>query len=232
MHNLNPQKLKVVVFDWDGTLAESRTPRLYSINKVMAEYGLPDWESTLNRQNQNLSFMDNFPLVFGSRAAEIYAKYSEVYKKYVGQMIYAFQGVNETLELLRQNNVLMAIMTNKDRRLLEFELPLLFEPSLFAKIVCGHEAAHDKPYAEHALCALNGLIKQQDINADTVWIVGDSVLDNMTAAAVGAKPIRICNGKCEYEKIEGAEVWYFNHFKDFYQQLNCELTGKHGNETD
>jgi len=225
MNNLNPQKLKVVVFDWDGTLAESRTPRLYSINKVMAECGMIDWESTRSRQDPMLSFMDNFPLVFGKEAGKMYRKYSKAYKKYVGQMIYAFEGVQETLDLLKQHHIKIAIMTNKDRKLFEYELPLLFDGSLFDKIVCGHEAAHDKPSAEHGLCALNGLITPEEINADSVWVVGDSILDNMTAVSMGAKAIRICNGKEEYEKIDNAEVWYFNQFNDFYAQLKQELSG-------
>ncbi len=219
MDRLDADKLKAAVFDWDGTLAETRTPRLWAVNQIMPEYGLPDWESTRDKQDKNLSFMDNFPLVFGDFAAEAYNRYAELYKANVARMIKVFPGVRETLRWLRQKQVKIAIMTNKDRRLLEFELPLLFDPGFFDRIVCGHEAAHDKPYGDHARLALAGLVEPHDISAQTVWVVGDSVLDNMCAEAVGALPVRIIGGCPEVEKIDSPDVVYFDTFEQFYRSL-------------
>ena len=56
MDKLDAGRLKAAVFDWDGTLAETRTPRLWAVNRIMAKYGLPDWESTREKQNKLLSF--------------------------------------------------------------------------------------------------------------------------------------------------------------------------------
>ena len=92
MDKLDAGRLKAAVFDWDGTLAETRTPRLWAVNRIMAKYGLPDWESTREKQNKLLSFMDNFPLVFGSRAEEAYREYAELYKANVARMIKTFPG--------------------------------------------------------------------------------------------------------------------------------------------
>ena len=219
MDKLDAGRLKAAVFDWDGTLAETRTPRLWAVNRIMAKYGLPDWESTREKQNKQLSFMDDFPLVFGSRAEEAYREYAELYKANVARMIKTFPGVRETLAFLRQKGVKIAIMTNKDRRLLEFELPLLYDVSLFDRIVCGHEAAHDKPCGDHARFALKGLVAESDIAPQSVWIVGDSVLDNMCAEAVGALPVRIVGGCPEVDRTGSPDVIYFNDFEQFYRSL-------------
>lgn len=219
MDKLDTGRLKAAVFDWDGTLAETRTPRLWAVNRIMAKYGLPDWESTREKQNKLLSFMDNFPLVFGSRAEEAYREYAELYKANVARMIKTFPGVRETLAFLRQKGVKIAIMTNKDRRLLEFELPLLFDVSLFDRIVCGHEAAHDKPCGDHARFALKGLVAESDIAPQSVWVVGDSVLDNLCAEAVGALPVRIVGGCPEVDRTGSPDVIYFNDFEQFYRSL-------------
>ena len=117
MNKLDTGGLKAVVFDWDGTLAETRTPRLWAVNRIMAAYGLPDWESTRDRQNPLLSFMDNFPLVFGARAEAAYAEYAALYKANVARMIKTFPGVRETLAFLTERGIKICIMTNKDRRL-------------------------------------------------------------------------------------------------------------------
>ena len=215
MNKLDTGGLKAVVFDWDGTLADTRTPRLWAVNRIMAAYGLPDWESTRDRQNPLLSFMDNFPLVFGARAEAAYAEYAALYKANVARMIKTFPGVRETLAFLTERGIKICIMTNKDRRLLDFELPLLFAPSLFARVVCGHEAAHDKPDAAHALLALRGVVDPADISLQTVWVAGDSVLDSMTAEAVGALPVRIAGRKAT-EKAD-PRIVYFDDFEQFYR---------------
>ena len=217
---LDLNKLKVAVFDWDGTLAETRTPRLWAVNQIMPQYGLPDWESTRNKQDKYLSFMDNFPLVFGKdKAKEAYEKYCEIYCNNVARMIYAFDGVKDCLALLKQKGIKTAIMTNKDRKLLELELPLLFSKQTFDKIVCGHEATEDKPSGEHAWAALKGLIDFEDVSPESVWIVGDSLLDNLCALAVNALPIRIEGKAPLIEKADSDKVCYFKDFKHFFQAV-------------
>ena len=38
MTKLNLKELKAAVFDWDNTLAESRTALVYCVNQVLQEY--------------------------------------------------------------------------------------------------------------------------------------------------------------------------------------------------
>ena len=71
---LHADKLKIVIFDWDNTLAETRTPLIYAVNRVLKEYGLPEWKEVKKLRDNNLSFRDNFPRIFGSRADEAYRK--------------------------------------------------------------------------------------------------------------------------------------------------------------
>ena len=95
----------------------------------------------------------------------------------------------------------------------------MFDVSLFDRIVCGHEAAHDKPCGDHARFALKGLVAESDIAPQSVWVVGDSVLDNMCAEAVGALPVRIVGGCPEVDRTGSPDVIYFNDFEQFYRSL-------------
>ena len=191
MQQLNISKLKYVLFDWDNTLAESRTSLVYAVDKVLANYGLPCWEVSKEKRNRNLSFKDNFPLIFGDKAKEAYEEYREIYKQIVVNKITTFDKVPEVIKFFLEHKVRLIIMTNKERCLLEYELPLLFEKNNFYKIVCGHEAPADKPDGQHALYALKGLLKPEEINRDNVWIIGDSPQDSSVALSIGALPIRI-----------------------------------------
>lgn len=220
--NLCLNHLKVVVFDWDNTLAESRTALVFCVNKILAEYQLPEWEQAKKLRDNNLSFRDNFPRIFGEKAEEAYAKYVKIYMENVADMISAFDGTHDVLNFLKEHGVLIAIMTNKDRNLIEFELPILFKRELFDKIVCGHEAKRDKPYPEHAEYTLEGLIEKEDISRDTVWIVGDSPQDSTCARHVNALPIRIGSSLWGDEYGFDENMLHYPSFCEFYQDL-CEI---------
>lgn len=216
---LQLDKLKVVLFDWDNTLAESRTPLVYAINKVLEEYHMPEWNVIKSCRDNDLSFKDNFPRIFGNKAGEAYDKYSKLYLKNVERLISTFEGVNEVLKFFKKHNIKVIIMTNKDRKLLDFELPLLFEAEIFDKVVAGHEAPRDKPYGEHALYALDGVLKNDEITPESVWIVGDSPQDSHCALAINAQAIRIGTSIWGDEQENNHNIVYFDTFCEFYQEL-------------
>lgn len=218
--SLNVNNLKVVVFDWDGTLAQTYKPRIEAINKVLEEMNMPKWEKVKSLGDKNISFRDNFHHIFGNHANQAYHKYRNIYLQNLKNEINLYDGVIETLELLRQHDIKLGVMTNKDRKIFDIEMPLLLNKNYFDNIVCGHEAPNDKPSPDHALYTLKGLIEQEDITPQSVWVVGDSLLDNKSAVAINALPIRVNYAVSnDIERLQGAEVYYYDIFKDFYADL-------------
>ncbi len=213
-------KVKLVIFDWDNTLAETRTSLTFAVNQILKDYGMPDWEEVKKQRDTNLSFRDNFPRIFGSKAEEAYKKYAEVYLQNVKNLISSFKGTQEVLNWLKAHGIKIAIMTNKDRRLLEYELPLLFEPKLFDRIVCGHEAPRDKPYPDHAQYTIHGLLPEEVVSPETVWVVGDSPQDSICACGAGVLPIRIGHPIWGDEEKYAKNIIHYNSFEDFYADLN------------
>lgn len=218
--SLSLKSLKYVLFDWDNTLAESRIALVTVVNQVLAEYHMPNWDIVKKRRDAKLSFRDNFPNIFGDELApRAYRRYAELYLQQVPSLISTFPCVPEVLEFFRCRGVPMLIMSNKDRRLLDAELPLLFSPSLFARIVAGHEAPHDKPYREHILYSLEGLLKPEEITPENVWMIGDSAQDSDCALAANALPIRIGEPIWHDDNPKDGRIKYFHDFKAFYQAL-------------
>lgn len=213
-------KLKIVIFDWDNTLAESRTALVYCVNQILQEYNLPNWNIVSKLRDNNLSFRDNFPRIFGDKAEEAYAKYRVIYKQNIAKMINTFDGVVDSLIFLKSKGIKIIIMSNKDRELLEYELPLLFDKSLFDKIVCGREAKNDKPHPEHAYHSLDGMIDKKDISEETVWVIGDSPQDSTCAINANVKAIRIGDPIWKEEETKCDKITYFKDFKTFYKSLN------------
>ncbi len=216
--NLNLQALKVAAFDWDNTLALDRAVLEDSIDEVLQANRMPKWQNIKTKRDKNLSFRDNFKVLFGQQAEELYEAYKEVYKRKVVNEIKRPQFAAETLDFLRDKGVQIVLITNKDRALLDFELPLLYESSLFAKIVCGHEAPQDKPNKAQLLFGVSGLI--EDINTDNVWMIGDSPMDSLCALSAGAKAIRIGKPIWEDDMVsDNRDIVFFTDFAEFYKAL-------------
>ncbi len=217
---LNLQQVEYILFDWDNTLAESRTCLVTTVNEILKKYNLADWEHQKAKRDPNLSFRDNFPNVFGKELAQqAYQEYAELYKKNVVHMLTTFPKVKETLEFLKAQGKKIVILTNKDRKLLDFELPLLFDKSLFDRIVAGHEAPKDKPYPEQAWFALKDWLEPKDFSPEKVWVVGDSDMDSDCALAAKAYPIRIGNSIWGNLKTLPSGVLHFSSFEEFFNTL-------------
>lgn len=216
--NLNLQALQVAAFDWDNTLALDRVILEDSINEVLQANRMPKWRNIKEKRDKNLSFRDNFKVLFGQQAEELYKAYKEVYKRKVVNEIKRPPFAAETLGFLRDKGIQIVLITNKDRTLLDYELPLIYEPSLFAKIVCGHEAPQDKPNKAQLVFGVSGLV--EEINKDNVWMVGDSPMDSACALSAGAKAIRIGKPIWENEVIsDNRDIVFFADFAEFYKAL-------------
>lgn len=219
MEKLDVSKLKAVVFDWDSTLANSRPVLMSCVNKVLESYGMPCWDVVKAKRDNNLSFQDNFQKIFEDKAEEAYALYRQIYLKNVARQITAPPFAHALLHFFYKRRIPICLMTNKDRMLLDFELPILFENEYFSNIVCGHEAADNKPHGVHLTETLKNIVRPNEILPETVWVVGDSPQDSSCACACGARGIRIGDGLWEEEKEMPENCIFFHSLVDFYESL-------------
>jgi len=219
MFNFNISDIKAVVFDWDNTLAQSSPPLVYAVNEVLKDFHLPCWEIVKAKRDRDLSFRDNFPRIFGQNADQAYRTYKNIYLKIAPQMISRTPFAAEVLNYFKKRGIPILLMTNKDRELLEFELPILFDPEYFDCIVCGHEAMQDKPHGDHLFYTLNKCPLSQNICMKDVLVVGDSPQDSACALACGAKAVRIGKSSFDELNLQNEDIIYFDSFVDFYESL-------------
>ncbi|MBR1604504.1 MAG: HAD family hydrolase [Alphaproteobacteria bacterium] len=219
---LDISKLKYALFDWDNTLVESRTSLVETVNIVLETYHLPTWEKVKYLRDCNLSFKDNFPRIFGDAATEAYAKYREIYLQRMPLKIKTFPFVRKMLKELSCRGILLYIVSNKERILLEKEKEILFPDIYFRKIVCGHEAPEDKPSPQQIFYALEEELEAEKITPEEVWMIGDSPMDSQSALNANAQAIRIGRSIWGDEGDPDNHIIYFNDFKQFYQNLGTK----------
>lgn len=184
---MNPP-IQAVIFDFDGTLADTfpaihaawnaaMVPifgRSFSRDEVVARFG-PSDEGMMERELQNHS-----PETL-QNAIEIY------YQAYEGahDAVFGFDGIGELLEELQNRAFPTAVMTGKGRRAAEISLRHLGWADRFSVLVTGTEILNAKPAPDGPLCAaqLLGIAPQHCV------YVGDSPADIGASQNAGMRSI-------------------------------------------
>ncbi|MFP5226085.1 MAG: HAD family hydrolase [Acidobacteriota bacterium] len=194
LHLLNPipaDKIRLIVFDLDGTLIDSRKDLTNSINAMLTEFGrdpLPeeiiatyigDGAGMLVRRA--LGDPDDEPLVENALQ-----HFLDHYRKHKLDFTYVYGGVFESLDAMRTNAAgqarKMAVLTNKPvGPSVAICDALGLSPYMF-RIYGGNSFATKKPEPE----GLNTLIREAEVAPGETLMIGDSSVDILTARRAGA----------------------------------------------
>lgn len=180
--------MDAIVFDWDGTLADS-LPAIFEANqRVLAEHGLPfdieryraayvpDWRLMYQR----LGVPDEHLDAIGGRWLELYREAEEA-----GLL----PGVAEALRRLSEAGFVMGLITAGDREVVEDQLHRYGLGDLLTVRVYGTDPIASKPHPDPLLLVLRQLDRIEHVAR--ARYVGDVPDDMRMARAVGALGIGI-----------------------------------------
>jgi phosphoglycolate phosphatase len=189
------KKPRVVVFDWDGTLADNRDIVVDAMNETLAFYGKEEWEIVKRKyRDPNRSLKENFVNFFGASEIEAYGFYLGNYIARINgdNLLRTFPETKETLEKLDVEGIKLIIVSNKERSLLLREKDALFKNVNFYRIIADGDSLKNKPDASPVLMALEG--SGIEISPTNIWLMGDSSQDIDCAYNAGCQPILFGDG--------------------------------------
>jgi len=104
-------KTKNIIFDWSGTLCDNLSPYLWVLEKMFNELGREMISLEEMQREYNVPYMLFYNKYFPKLTQE---KQRELYHKYVIQAPKAdlFSGVKETLELLREKDIKLFVLSH------------------------------------------------------------------------------------------------------------------------
>lgn len=179
---------KTIIFDFDGVVIDSTAVQeqaFYESYRRIVGEGNPSFEEYLSHSGnsiENIFKKMNLPL-------EMIPPYREISRKCIDK-IKVFDGVNELIIKLKEQNYKIGICTGKDReRTVEILINLGFY-SEFDAIVCSDEVKNPKPHPESLLLSIARLNSTIE---DSV-MVGDAVYDIRCAQQAGVKSIAVTWG--------------------------------------
>lgn len=179
--------LKLMVFDLDGTLVDSRRDLAESANELLATYG-----AAALSVDRVTAMVGEGARVLVERVLEArsigeppdaaLARFLDIYARRVVDCTRAYPGVREALVALA-GRVPLAVLTNKPGRHTGLLLEALDLRRFFTEVIGGDSAFPRKPDPS----ALRHLIGLAGATPETTLMVGDSIVDVDTARRAGCR---------------------------------------------
>lgn len=183
------ERLKLLVFDLDGTLIDSAQDLCNSVNATLAHFGhapLLDEEiasfigdGALMLMRRAMSRAYGGPIEDGFLQTA-YIFFLDYYRDHKLDFTYAYEGVLESLEALRALHDLprkMAVLTNKPVRPAQDICAALGLAPYFMEIFGGNSFGSKKPNPEGLLA----LMAEAGATPEETVLIGDSHVDVLTA---------------------------------------------------
>lgn len=178
--------IRAVLFDLDGTLADTALDLGHALNLLRAQHGLPALSQNHIRPQASHGARGLLHLGFAvtpadARFVELRAAFLDLYALHICDHTQVFPGIAQLLEDLESRKIPWGIVTNKPAR---FTLPLMQKLGLEKRAACiisGDSAARPKPHPDTLLAAAACL---QVAPAHCLY-VGDAERDVAAALAAG-----------------------------------------------
>jgi len=187
-----PRRFRLLVFDWDGTIADSTALIVSSLRAACADLALPIPDEADVRHVIGLGLVDAVRHVAPSLSRERYAELSAAYRaRYLAQddEIVLFDGVREMLGELERAGHLLAVATGKSRAGLARALEQQGVAGRFVATRCADEG-FPKPHPDMLLA----LMDRTGVGAGETLMIGDTTHDLELARNAGVAALALTHG--------------------------------------
>ena len=200
------RSVRAVLFDWDGTLADTSEPAYRCYLRMFADFGIPFdreiYARTYSPAWQNTYRAVNLPETCWTDADAKWLSYFD--EEMMAPLV---EGAAAALEMLASKQVLRGIVTSGTRRRIIRELAAHRVEHHFAHVVCGDDGPRRKPDPE----ALRVCLDRLGVAPEDAAYVGDSAEDVMMARAAGVFSVGIRGTYPNHDSLVAASPDFVAH---------------------
>jgi phosphoglycolate phosphatase len=195
---LMPEKIKLIVFDWDGTLMDSEAQIVACLHAAIADLGLDPMDDLTVKNVIGLGLHEAIDMLVPGRDDSFQQAFVEHYRKHWFQSgaSLLFEGVREVLDTLQKQQLLLGIATGKARRGLERVLDETKLAAFFHSTRCADEAP-SKPHPQMLL----EIMAELEVLPKETLMVGDTEYDMEMASNAGAARVGVRTGVHSEERL-------------------------------
>jgi pyrophosphatase PpaX len=202
-----PGRIRAVLFDFDGTLADT-TPLIlqsfqYTVNQYLGR--IPSKEEWMREFGRPLAAQLGAVARSPEEAAAMLETYSAYQDAHHETLVKPFPGVVEMVAELDARGIELAIVTSKYRKMTLRGLDVCGLMQHFDRIVTPEDVQNSKPHPESVTYALNAL----GVSAAQALMVGDSPHDVLAGRGAGTRTAAILwGGPYSRESLEAEHPDY------------------------
>ncbi|HLB00453.1 MAG TPA: HAD-IA family hydrolase [Bacteroidota bacterium] len=216
------KKISTVIFDLDGTLADTSrlifasfrhvartyTGKLYTDREILALFGPTEEVAIAN-------------LVGGDRAEEAVEEFHRFYAASHAELARGHEGIGEALSFLKSRGVLLALFTGKGKRTTLVTLARLGYSGFFDLLVTGDDVKRHKPSAD----GIRKVLETWRLEPDEALMVGDSPADIIAAREAGMKVVSVLwDAFAQHTTPRPEPDFSFSSVRDFSEFLETVFT--------
>ena len=222
--NMLNNKPSAVLFDLDGTIADTALDLAATLNHLLTTSGRNEihHDRVRNMVGEGAraliikGFEYNNEELTDQEVEVLHDEYINYYRSHIADKTVLFPNVFITLETLLRQNIPLAICTNKSIELTHLLLKQLKIFDFFTAVTCGDSFAYKKPDPRHLIttCKLMKADPKQAI------MVGDSINDIDAAKRANMLSVGVSFGYTLTPINELSPNIIINHFNEFFDALN------------
>ena len=198
-YDMSKRKIKLVIFDLDGTLVDAYQAVSRSLNYALEKVGLPRMDDEVIKRKVGWGekvLVQSF--VPEEKLDETLALYRKHHKSELKTGAKFLPGAKEIISLLKEEQYMMAIASNRPTVFTHIILECLGIRGAFSCILCADKVKHPKPSGDLLVHILENL----SVEADEALYVGDMTIDIQTGMSANIKTVAVLTGSCYREELE------------------------------
>ena len=190
------KKYSLLVFDWDGTLVDSKGLAVFAVQRTAEDlnYPMPSLEDI--NYWFGLELMEMLQQLFpGGNLSQLVERFYHHFSEERAVNSF-FDNAVEILAHLKDKNFILAVATNRAKVKLERALELAGIKDLFAATCTSDEYA-----AKPDPMMLLALLKELKIDSGDALMIGDTIFDMQFAHNAGVDSLAACYGHHTREQL-------------------------------
>jgi phosphoglycolate phosphatase len=190
--------IRLIVFDWDGTLMDSEAQIVACLRAAMRDLELQPLADDVLRNVIGLGLREAVDTLVPGRDAAFHEAFVGHYREhwFASEDSSLFDDAREVLELCRQQGFLLGVATGKSRRGLDRALDETGLGDCFNATRCADEAP-SKPHPQ----MLVDIMQRLDVRPGQTIMVGDTEYDMAMATNAGAGKVAVTTGVHTPERL-------------------------------